>query len=89
MSTQSERDCEQDEMIRRNAESIRRNEEAILRQTQALEQIRDHYFPKRTLWSQLCGLFLKAVGAVTIAAGILEEAADWYLNTRRANQDVL
>ena len=84
MSTQSERDCEQDEMIRRNAESIRRNEEAILRQTQALEQIRDHYFPKRTLWSQLCGAFLKAVGAVTVAAGILE-AADWYLNTRQTN----
>lgn len=61
MSEQSERDREQDEMISRNAESIRRNEEAILRQTKALEQIRDHYFPKRTLWSQLCGLFLKAV----------------------------
>lgn len=84
MSEQSERDREQDEMIRRNAESIRRNEEAILRQTRALEQIRDHYFPKRTLWSQLCGLFLKAVGAVTVAAGILE-AADWYLNTRQTD----
>lgn len=83
-SRQTERDLEQDEMIRRNAESIRRNEEAILRQTKALEQIRDHYFPKRTVWSQLCGAFLKAVGAVTVAAGILE-AADWYLNTRQTD----
>lgn len=84
MTEQNDRDREQDEMIRRNAESIRRNEEAILRQTKALEQIRDHYFPKRTFWSQLCGAFLKAVGAVTVAAGILE-AADWYLNARQTN----
>ena len=84
MSEQTERDRAQDELIRRNAESIRRNEEAILRQTKALEQIRDHYFPKRTFWSRLCGAFLKTVGAVTVAAGILE-AADWYLNTRQTN----
>ena len=84
MGEQTERDREQDEMIRRNAESIHRNEEAILRQTKALEQIRDHYFPKRTIWSQFCGAFLKAVGAVTVAAGILE-AADWYLNSRRTD----
>ena len=68
MTEQNDRDREQDAMIRRNAESIRRNEEAILRQTKALEQIRDHYFPKRTFRSQLCGAFLKAVGAVTVAA---------------------
>ena len=84
MTEQNDRDREQDAMIRRNAESIRRNEEAILRQTKALEQIRDHYFPKRTFWARLCGAFLKAVGAVTVAAGILE-AADWYLNARQTD----
>jgi len=79
MST--EKDREQDEMIRRNAESIRRNEEALRRQTEALEKIRDHYFPKKSAWKSVCGFFLKVVGAVTVAAGIME-TAEWYWNTR-------
>jgi len=77
----TDKDREQDELIRQNSESIRRNEEAIRRQTEALEKIRDHYFPKRTLWRQALGFLLKSIGAVTVAAGIME-SADWYWNTR-------
>ena len=78
----SDKDLEQDEMIRRNAEHIQRNEDAIRRQTEALEQIRDHYFPKTTLWKSICGFLLKVVGAVAVYAG-LAETADWYWNTRQ------
>jgi len=80
-----EKDLEQDELIRQNAEHIRRNEEAIRRQTDALEKIRDHYFPRKPLWKRSLGFLLKAVGAVTVAAGIME-SADWYWNTRLTDQ---
>lgn len=76
-----DKDREQDERIRQNAESIRRNEETLRRQTEALEKIRDHYFPKRSLWKRTCSFFLKVVGAVTVATGVME-TMEWYWNTR-------
>jgi len=79
----SDKDLEQDELIRSNAEHIRRNEAAIQRQTECLEKIRDHYFPKQTIWKQLVGYFLKVVGAVAVYAGLME-TMDWYLNTRKS-----
>jgi len=79
----SDKDIEQDALIRQNAEHIRRNEEAILRQTAALEKIRDHYFPRQSVWKKTLGFFLKVVGAVTVAAGLLE-TGDWYWNTRQS-----
>jgi len=78
----TEKDLEQDALIRQNAEHIRRNEEAIRRQTECLEKIRDHYFPRPTFWKRTCGLFLKVVGAMTVGAGLME-AFDWYWNTRQ------
>jgi len=81
VSVPTDKDVEQDVLIRQNAENIRRNEEAIRRQTEALEKIRDHYFPKRTITRRVLTFFLKVVGAVTVAAGILE-SADWYWNVR-------
>jgi len=77
------KDDEQDELIRQNAEHIRRNDEAIRRQTECLEKIRDHYFPRKSVWKQMCGFFLKVVGAITVYAGLME-TADWYLNTRQS-----
>jgi len=79
-----DKDKEQDEMIRRNAEHIRRNEEAIRRQTECLEKIRDHYFPQATLWRRVSTYFVKVVGAVAVYAGLME-TGDWYLNTRKSN----
>jgi len=84
VKTQSERDEAQDNLIRQNTESILRNQEAIRRQTAALEQIRDHYFPRRTIWKRMSAFFLKVVGAVTVAAGLME-TADWYWNTRKTD----
>lgn len=78
------KDDEQDELIRENAERIRKNEAAIQRQTECLEKIRDHYFPHRSMWKQMCGFFLKVVGAVTVYAGLME-TADWYWNTRQSD----
>ncbi len=69
-------------MIRRNAEHIQRNEDAIRRQTEALEQIRDHYFPKPNRWRSTCGYILKVAGVVALYAGLVQ-TLDWYWNTRR------
>ena len=78
----TDKDLEQDEMIRRNAEHIQRNEDAIRRQTEALEQIRDHYFPKPNRWRSTCGYILKVAGVVALYAGLVQ-TLDWYWNTRR------
>jgi len=75
------KDIRQDEMIRQNAEHIRRNQEAIQKQTKCLEQIRDHYFPKKSLWKRIAGFCLKVIGAITIYTGMME-ATEWYLNSR-------
>jgi len=80
----TDKDYEQDLLIRQNAENIRRNEDAIRRQTEALEKIRDHYFPKKTLWKKSLAFFLKVVGAVTVGAGLME-TGDWYWNTRKTD----
>jgi len=80
----TEKDLEQDEMIRRNAAQIERNEAAILRQTKALEQIRDHYFPKKSVWKSVGCFLLKVIGVVTVYAG-LAETANWYWNTRQTS----
>jgi len=77
----TEKDLEQDALIRQNADHIRRNEEAIRRQTECLEKIRDHYFPRKTVWKSTCGLVLKVIGAITVYTGLME-GVEWYVNAR-------
>lgn len=84
MVSGSEKDIEQDEMIRRNAESIRRNEEAIRRQTECLEKICGHYYPRRPLWKTCVFTVLKIFGVVLAYAGLME-SVDWFWNQRVAS----
>lgn len=81
----TDKDSEQDALIRSNAERITRNEEAIKRQTEALEQIRDHYYPPPVKpWKKVLGFLLKGLCVVLAYAGVMQ-TADWYLNVRKSS----
>jgi len=81
----TDKDSEQDALIRSNAERITRNEEAIRRQTDALEQIRDHYYPPPDKpWKKALGFLLKGLCVVLAYAGVMQ-TADWYLNVRKSS----
>lgn len=82
----TDKDNEQDELIRTNAERIARNEEAIQRQTVALEKIRDHYYPPPPKpWKRASAFAVKVVCVIVAYVGFVD-SANWYLNSRKASK---